>query len=45
MYGSNYMSMVIMNLDAIVEKESMFVRDCSLRKKSKGDIFKVAVWS
>ena len=42
---SNYVLVVILNLNATVEKESMFVRDCSLRKKSKGDIFKVAVWS
>ena len=41
MDGSNYVLMVILNLDATAEKESMFARDFSLKKTSKGNIFKV----
>ena len=43
MDGSNYVSMVILNLDATKTKESMFVRDFPLKKTSRGEIFKVAV--
>ena len=45
MDGSNYVSMVILNLDATVENYNMFVRDLPLKKTSKGNIFKVAVCS
>ena len=45
MDGSNYVSMVILNLDATVAKDSMFARYFSLKKTLKGRIFKVAVWS
>ena len=43
MDGSNYVFMVILNLDKTAEKECMFARDCSLNKTSKCDIFKVDV--
>ena len=45
MDGSNYVLMVILNLDATAAKESMFARDCSLKKNSKGNNVRVAVWS
>ena len=45
MDGSNSVSMVILKLDAAAAKESMFTRDFSLKKNSKGNIFKVEVCS
>ena len=45
MDGSNYVLMIILNLDATTEKESMFARDLSLKKISRGNITKVSVWS
>ena len=44
MNGSNYVPMVILNLDTTAEKYIMFMRDYSLNNTSKGDIFKIAVW-
>ena len=35
MDGSNSVSIVILNLEATAEKESMFARDLSLKKNSK----------
>ena len=45
MNGYNSVSMVILNLESTAVKESMFSRDFSLKKTSKGNIFRVAVWS
>ena len=44
MNGSNSVSIVILNLDATAVKKSMLARNCSLNN-SKGNIFRVAVWS
>ena len=44
MDGSNYVSMVILNLDATAAKEIIFVRDVSFKITFKGNISKVAVW-
>ena len=43
MDGSNYVSIVILKLNATAAKESMFERGFSLKKYPKGNIFKVAV--
>ena len=45
MDGSNYVSMVILNLDATASKDIIFARDLLLQKTSNGNIFRVVVWS
>ena len=41
MERSNSVSMVILNLEATASKESIFSRDCSLNRTSKGNILKL----
>ena len=45
MDGSNSVSIVILNLDTILPKESTFARYLSLNKTSNGKLFKIVVWS
>ena len=45
MDGSTSVSVVMMNLEVTAVKESILSRDLSLKKTSKGDMFKVVVWS
>ena len=45
MDGSNSVPIVILKFDATASKEIILARGWSLNKTSKGDIFKLAVWS